>query len=596
MLLRAPRCLPFESALHACQILQMNPRSLTLALALASCGGGGDAVAPPVALALRVSPTGLDLTESLISRSMGTALASDVLLGGFLLQTGGTASAFHLQLDSQGGVQGGHRADVPFAVASALNASRIEHRGSRVVSTSPLHVWGGVRDEDGGWCAFLDPTAGSSILDTVLFANGGVGVLIYASGPGVGEYRLTYEELLPDGTPSFALELPGPFLSGASPSIGLVARPDGIEYPVIAALKDSSVLTWIGILNRSSGGLETYTTTTVSSPTGVTDLEVVDAPGSTLTWVVGQRVVNSVGALEATAIRTVDDQGDPLPGDPEVESSALLGVAAATDYAGFDLEGVLHGQSVLGAGSEALFFSGTTEDIANATDQPAWFGWERGAAASSWIRIAVDVTGFAGVGSVLLSPSAQPGKVLAACSVANQGAGITSLVAEFDGVTGELSGGTYYDTEFLVQELQASGSGIALSRIGGVPATSQVEWVHGDLSPGFTGELLDGAGDALPEFENPQRAYPELGLVAGGSDQGIYLISILDPLARSRASDIFAESDPLLGPQQAFFSDLSAVVALDMLVAPLGLETPGGLAPKLVPSPPLQLTFSATDL
>ena len=149
---------------------------------------------------------------------------------------------------------------------------------------------------------------------------------------------------------------------------------------------------------------------------------------------------------------------------------------------------------------------------------------------ATWVRVAVDVGDQ--IGSVLMEPAGTPGRVAAAAVVSNL-AGFSSVVTEFDAATGELATGSYYDTEFLVQDAAGRG-GLLLRRVTGSPLTVELEGVRGDLTADFGALLIDGPGDTLPEIESLQRAYADQGLVAGGSDQGLYTSSTCSITARAR--------------------------------------------------------------
>ena len=437
---------------------------------------------------------------------------------GLAHQDGAHPGLLQARLDNQGEFLGAFMAEITDPIASAILAQRVEHRGDAVAFTSPAHVWGGVRQADGGWCGMLDLSAGKSILDSVLFEDGGVAVLIHELGPGAGEFSLTYEEYLPDGSPSFTVELPAPFVDGVLPSMGLVQEPGGQESPVIAARQASTAITWIGILDRVSGGVEAFLTST-PVPTPVLDLEVVDAPGSGHAWVVGRRDLGGSEVAEVLEVRTTDDQGSPLPDGPVVERSRAVAFPAGQGFVGFTAGAAFHGAELGEESADRLYLSGTTADSTTGDFAPCWLAWELGSDLAPWVRVAVDVTAPGPTAFTDIVPSPNPGRVMAAATVISSDGSLATALNEFDASTGGQTVAMYYDTTFIAQGLQRAGDGLALQQVdlSTGNAIGQVEWVAGDLWPEFAVELQDGPSDGLVELRNPQGAYWQRALVAGGS-------------------------------------------------------------------------------
>lgn len=571
--------------------------ALALLSACGGGGGGGGAAADAGLLpgAARYSLDVADLDEALVASSHGTAFPFDHFLAGQFLTVGGTETAlWQATLDEDGEPVAAHRAEVPGPFFNlALISGSVEHRGTEVGYSSVAHLWGGGRQADGGWCAVIDEAGPYTIVDTVLFATGGMGALLQAADAGSGGVLLAYEEYDADGTQVLAVDLPGPFLSGTICSIGLVTSPDGVEWPVVAATKTSNLLTWVGTIDRGAAEVSITATTTVT-PTSVTELEVVDAPGARSAWIVGTRVTaTGTRLLEAIEIHTEDEAGQQLPDGPAVAQSDTVGFAVAGGYQGFDFLRAIHGREIGGQFEASLFLCGETEDTALAEDKAAWFAWEGGAVSATWVRVAVDVGDQ--IGSVLMEPAGTPGQVAAAAVVSNL-AGFSSVVTEFDVATGELVMGSYYDTEFFVQEMQPAGSGLLLRRVGGTPLTVELEGVRGDLTADFGALLIDGPGDTLPEIEGLQRAYADRGLVAGGSDQGLYVINVLDPAARAQASAVLTDLPPVLGPEEAFFSSTAAVVGIGNQAVPQGTEALVPAAPRLVPQAVVPMGIEGSEL
>lgn len=583
--------------------LSMNSKhsiaSLSLLALLSACGGGGggggQAVATGLPGAIRLQPVGISATEYLVAPSTGQALGSDILLAGGYF-TGANPGLLQARLDNQGELLGAFMAEITDPIASAILAQRVEHRGDAVAFTSPAHVWGGVRQADGGWCGMLDLSAGKSILDSVLFEGGGVGVLLYEGGPGAGEATLTYEEYLADGTPSFTVELPGPFLAGPLPSMGLVTHPGGLEYPVIVGCQDTTISTWVGMLNRTSGGID-VTTSFVAAPAPLVDLEVIDAPGSDSAWIVGSRESGTTPLVEVLEVQTTDDQGAPLPFGPEVARTRVVGFPAGLGYVGIALGNAVHGAELGAEFQDLLFLSGVTEDETTGDPYPCWFAWERGLDFGPWARVAVDITAAFGGEYEQIIPSPNPGRVVTAAVVQNSGGTFSTIVNEFDAATGGQTAAAYYDTLFTAQDMQRVGDGIALSRVTGLGGlASQVEWIAGDLWPEFSLELRDGATDQLAESQNPMGAYPDRALLAGGSADGLYLISMLDSAARAQASGILTESPPELGTDEAFYSANIQSAGIEISLVPLGILETTVVPTVIVPSAPTPLEVTITDL
>lgn len=571
--------------------------SLSLLALLSACGGGGggQAVATGLPGAIRLQPVGISPNEYLIATSTGQALGSDILLAGAYF-TDANPGLVQARLDNQGELLGAFMAEITDPVVSALLAQRVEHRGDAVAFTSPAHVWGGVRQVDGGWCGMLDLTAGKSILDSVLFEGGGVGVLLYEGGPGAGEATLTYEEYLADGTPSFTVELPGPFLVGPLPSMGLVSHPSGLEYPVIVGSQVATTATWVGMLNRTSGGVD-VTTSLVAAPVPLVGLEVIDAPGSDSAWIVGSRESGTTPLVEVLEVRTTDDQGAPLPFGPEVARSRVVGFPAGLGYVGIALGSAVHGAELGAEFQDLLFLSGVTEDETTGDLYPCWFAWERGLDFGPWARVAVGVTAAFGGEYDQIIPSPNPGRVATAAYVENSGSTFSTIVNEFDAATGVQTAAASYDTLFAAQDMRRVGEGIALSRVTGLGGlASQVEWIAGDLGQEFSFELRDGATDELAEFQNPMGAYPDRALLAGGSTDGLYVISMLDPVARAQASGILTESPPELGPEEAFYSANIQSAGIEVSLVPLGIQNTTAVPTVITPAPPTPLEVTITDL
>lgn len=442
----------------------------------------------------------------------------------------------------------------------------------------------------------LDLTAGKSILDSVLFEGGGVGVLLYEGGPGAGEATLTYEEYLADGTPSFTVELPGPFLVGPLPSMGLVSHPSGLEYPVIVGSQVATTATWVGMLNRTSGGVD-VTTSLVAAPVPLVGLEVIDAPGSDSAWIVGSRESGTTPLVEVLEVRTTDDQGAPLPFGPEVARSRVVGFPAGLGYVGIALGSAVHGAELGAEFQDLLFLSGVTEDETTGDLYPCWFAWERGLDFGPWARVAVGVTAAFGGEYDQIIPSPNPGRVATAAYVENSGSTFSTIVNEFDAATGVQTAAASYDTLFAAQDMRRVGEGIALSRVTGLGGlASQVEWIAGDLGQEFSFELRDGATDELAEFQNPMGAYPDRALLAGGSTDGLYVISMLDPVARAQASGILTESPPELGPEEAFYSANIQSAGIEVSLVPLGIQNTTAVPTVITPAPPTPLEVTITDL
>ena len=573
--------------------------ALTLLGALAACGGGGGGGAAAGAAlpgALRLNPAGADLVELFVAPSSGAALESDIVLtGSFLEDT--SLSMFQVQLDPQGRVLTGYAAEAPIPIVSVVLASQAEHRGSATAFTSPGHVWGGLRQQDGGWCGFIDLGTDKSIVDSVLFEDGGVAVLIHELGPGAGEFSLTYEEYLPDGTPSFTVELPDPFVDGVLPSMGLVQEPGGQESPVIAARQASTAITWIGILDRVSGGVEAFLTST-PVPTPVLDLEVVDAPGSGHAWVVGRRDLGGSEVAEVIEVRTTDDQGAPLPAGPVVERSRAVAFPAGQGFVGFTAGVAFHGAELGEEYVDRLYLSGTTADSTTGDFAPCWLAWELGSDLAPWVRVAVDVTALGQTDFTDIVPSPNPGRVMAAATVISSDGSLATALNEFDASTGGQTVAMYYDTSFIAQGLQRAGDGLALQRVdlSTGNAIGQVEWVAGDLWPEFAVDLQDGPSDGLVELRNPQGAYWQRALVAGGSAEGLYAISLLDPVARAEASAVLTESSPQLGLDEAFFSNVPQMVGLEIPLGALGIQNTIAAPSVITPVPPTPVEFTATEL
>lgn len=571
--------------------------SLSLLALLSACGGGGggQAVATGLPGAIRLQPVGISPNEYLVATSTGQALGSDILLAGAYF-TDANPGLVQARLDNQGELLGAFMAEITDPVVSALLAQRVEHRGDAVAFTSPAHVWGGVRQVDGGWCGMLDLTAGKSILDSVLFEGGGVGVLLYEGGPGAGEATLTYEEYLADGTPSFTVELPGPFLVGPLPSMGLVSHPSGLEYPVIVGSQVATTATWVGMLNRTSGGVD-VTTSLVAAPVPLVGLEVIDAPGSDSAWIVGSRESGTTPLVEVLEVRTTDDQGAPLPFGPEVARSRVVGFPAGLGYVGIALGSAVHGAELGAEFQDLLFLSGVTEDETTGDLYPCWFAWERGLDFGPWARVAVGVTAAFGGEYDQIIPSPNPGRVATAAYVENSGSTFSTIVNEFDAATGVQTAAASYDTLFAAQDMRRVGEGIALSRVTGLGGlASQVEWIAGDLGQEFSFELRDGATDELAEFQNPMGAYPDRALLAGGSTDGLYVISMLDPVARAQASGILTESPPELGPEEAFYSANIQSAGIEVSLVPLGIQNTTAVPTVITPAPPTPLEVTITDL
>lgn len=571
--------------------------SLSLLALLSACGGGGggQAVATGLPGAIRLQPVGISPNEYLVATSTGQALGSDILLAGAYF-TDANPGLLQARLDNQGELLGAFMAEITDPVVSALLAQRVEHRGDAVAFTSPAHVWGGVRQVDGGWCGMLDLTAGKSILDSVLFEGGGVGVLLYEGGPGAGEATLTYEEYLADGTPSFTVELPGPFLVGPLPSMGLVSHPSGLEYPVIVGSQVATTATWVGMLNRTSGGVD-VTTSLVAAPVPLVGLEVIDAPGSDSAWIVGSRESGTTPLVEVLEVRTTDDQGAPLPFGPEVARSRVVGFPAGLGYVGIALGSAVHGAELGAEFQDLLFLSGVTEDETTGDLYPCWFAWERGLDFGPWARVAVGVTAAFGGEYDQIIPSPNPGRVATAAYVENSGSTFSTIVNEFDAATGVQTAAASYDTLFAAQDMRRVGEGIALSRVTGLGGlASQVEWIAGDLGQEFSFELRDGATDELAEFQNPMGAYPDRALLAGGSTDGLYVISMLDPVARAQASGILTESPPELGPEEAFYSANIQSAGIEVSLVPLGIQNTTAVPTVITPAPPTPLEVTITDL
>ena len=79
-----------------------------------------------------------------------------------------------------------------------------EHRGDAAAFTSPVHLWGGLRQDDGGWCAEVDLTDGRYIEDTVLYEDGAVGALLRRVDPFANKLitiSTTPETRFPSGSP-----------------------------------------------------------------------------------------------------------------------------------------------------------------------------------------------------------------------------------------------------------------------------------------------------------------------------------------------------------------------------------------------------------
>ena len=565
---------------------------------MTACGGGGGNPGASALLpgAARYEFEGIDVEEAVVAGSHGEALPSGLLLGGGLLSPGfADDRLWHARLDGGGQPVAAHQVVLPTGwIGGALQDWSLEHRGAGSSFHSRVHVWGGARATDGGWCSVIDANDPCNVVDTVLFEDGSVGALLASLDPVSGACALSYEEFLPDGSLALSHDLPGSFLSPNICSIGLVQRPDGLESTVIAALQGTELATWIGVIDRPSGDIS-VTRTATASPTEVTGLEVVDAYGANSAWVVATRSLSGTPLVEAIQIRTTDDLGQPLLGAPAVAHAQTVSFLAASGYVGLEPRHALHGAEAGPDSADTLFLACQTQDTTASEARAVWVAWEAGAVNATWATIAAGVSS-PSLHCVHMAPSGAPGRVAVAANVVSPSGEFSTIVGELDAASGAAWGGRLHDTAMFVETLQATSDGLLLHRRDVVAPALEVEGVRGDMTFDFAAALTDGVGDSLLELEGVQRAYSERGLMAGGSDQGLYVLDVVDPLARADASSIVTELPPASGPEAAFLGSSPFVVGLANGIAVEGTEPLVFRAPRLVPRPVTPLGITAKEL
>ncbi len=575
--------------------------SCALTIALASCGGGGGGGAQGQAGLLpgaaRYSFEGLDLDETLVTLSAGDAASSDLVLAGLYAETSGAMSLFQTRLSADGEVLAAHRS--PFASGAWIGVymGTTEHRGDTAAFTSPVHLWGGLRQDDGGWCAEVDLSDSRSIVDTVLYADGAVGALLRRTDPFANKLILTYEELRSDGTTAIAVEFPGFYLPSMPLALGLVQDANGIESPIVAGVVDqgagSESRATIGVIDRMSGTLaRTQTFTNLDAP--IENIQIAGAPGAGSAWVVISRGYLGMAVTEVTKVDTVDAQGAPLQGLPQVTASNLLGWSSATGFLGMNATGALHGASLGEESSQVLYIAGTTEDTVTQDLHPAWIGFDAESSSILWSRVATGVeSAFNQQPEIVEGPA--EGEVVIKAVVEDAAGSASTIVAEVAALSGDIVGGQLLSTEFIARTVQRFGDGLALSRINTAPSMAQVELVAPGLDSTVTLDLLDGAGDLLTDANVAQAAYWQRGLLAGGSDQGLYVISALDAAARADASQVLTERESLQGSGAAQLTLLSATV-LPFTFAPQAEAFMLTVQPELIAQTPEPISLNAEQL
>lgn len=579
--------------------------SCAFTLALASCGGGGGGGAQGQAGLLpgaaRFSFEGLDLEETLVIPSEGTAASSDLLLAGLFGETDGTLSLFQTRLSADGEVLNAYRSPLDSGVWPGVwlgvAMGTTEHRGDAAAFTSPVHLWGGLRQDDGGWCADVDLADGRYIEDTVLYEDGAVGALLRRVDPFANKLILTYEELRADGSTAIAVEFPGFYLPNMPLALGLVQDANGTEFPIVAGVVDQGVgaesISTIGVIDRASGTLaRTATSASVDAP--IEEIRIADAPGAGSAWVVISRSYLGMSVTEITRVDTVDANGTPVQGLPEVMGSNLLGWSSSTGSLGLGATSALHGAHLGEAFSKMLYLAGTTQDTVTQQLRPAWLGFDAVSTSIEWSQLSAGIECAPGHQPEVVQGPAQGEVVLKA--VVQDAAGETStIVAEAAALTGELAGGRLLDTGFIAQSVQRFGDGLALGRISGAPSIAQLELVAPGLESTATIDLLDGAGDVYTDIRVAQDAYWQRGLLAGGSDQGLYVISALDAAARADASGVLTEREPLDGPGAAVMAEVPATV-LPFTFVPQAEAFMLTVQPELVVQAPVAVSLQATQL
>ena len=574
--------------------------ALALLSLLAACGGGGGASGAAGLLpgAARYGFDGLDVSETIVAGSHGEAPGSDLLLGGMLVSAaagGAETLLYQTHLDALGRPEAAHQVSFPMDLANfALETWSLEHRGAHSAFVSGLHVWGAGRSSDGGWCALFDEANPALILDSVLFVDGGIGTLLYWFDPGSGEGRLAYEEFGPDGSVILAAELPGTVQSPDVCSMGLVRSPDGTEWPVIAGAQAANLVTWIGVVDRVHAEVSITLTTTVS-PTEVTAIQVVDAPNADSAWVLATRYLSGTPVVEAVQVRTTELDGVPIGGTPIVAFANTVSFLVASGYRGLECRTALHGAEVGPDSANTLLLAGVTEDMASSERRAVWVAWEGGEVNASWTTVVEGVSTPSLLG-LQLATSPRAGRIAVSANVVSPTGEATAVVGELDIETGALVDGSYYDTAFLVHELQATEKGLLLHRQEMLGTALEIEAVREDLTCEFSVSLVDGAGDTILEPDALQRAYSDRGLVAGGSDQGLYVIDLLDPLARADASSVVSDLPPASGPEAAVFGSSLFVVGIQNGMSDQGIELLVPAGPRLVPQVVTPLGITASGL
>ena len=134
--------------------------------------------------------------------------------------------------------------------------------------------------------------------------------------------------------------------------------------------------------------------------------------------------------------------------------------------------------------------------MASSERRAVWVAWEGGEVNASWTTVVEGVSTPSLLG-LQLAASPRVGRIAVSANVVSPTGEATAVVGELDIATGALVDGSYYDTAFLVHELQATEKGLLLHRREMLGTALEIEAVREDLTCEFSVSLVDGAGDAV---------------------------------------------------------------------------------------------------
>ena len=158
---------------------------LTLMTACGGCGGGKLGASALLPGAARYEFEGIDVEETVVAGSHGEALSpTSCWEAGCSLPVSLTIGCgTHASTEAASPSLRTRSCCSTGWIGGALQDWSLEHRGVGSSFHSRIHVWGGARAADGGWCSVMDANDPCNVLDTVLYADGSVGALLASLDP-----------------------------------------------------------------------------------------------------------------------------------------------------------------------------------------------------------------------------------------------------------------------------------------------------------------------------------------------------------------------------------------------------------------------------